>query len=279
MGSWIDEEHRHETGRRSSKGGVGRDPADAFEVHGGQRRTRVEPVPTEPQDDTADRGDRHVVTGWHAAAVPLELAAEPRSERNGTGECDESTDRVHDRRAREVVERRLHRCEPAVRTPDPVAEDRVDEPTHRDAVEQVATEGGTSDHRTGRDRAAGVGEGVLEQEERQERDARRSVGVRRAVQEEVLVTDPLVAGAEHERETERPEQQCAQAGVGDTRDHDVGDFAGSCEPGLQEHEPGLHEEHEERRDQHPHGVHRVDDVVGLRSPASSGRASWRPPWY
>src|ERR1700730_15634294 len=102
MGSWIDEKHRHETGRRSGECRVGRNAADALEVHGRESRARVESIPTEPQDHTADCGDGHVVTGWHATAVPLELAAEPRSERNGTGESDESSDRVHDRRAREV---------------------------------------------------------------------------------------------------------------------------------------------------------------------------------
>ena len=181
MGTWIRDEHRHETGRGGGKRRIGRDPADSLEVHGREGRTRVEAVPTEPQDHTTDRRDRHVVTRWHATAVPLELAPEPRAEGDRAGEGDVAADRVDHRRTCEVVERRLHRREPAVGTPDPVAENRVDEPADGAAVEQVAAEGGPPHHRAGRDSAAGVGEGVLEQEERQERHTRRPVGVRRAV--------------------------------------------------------------------------------------------------
>ena len=204
------------------------------------------------------------MTGRHAAAVTLELAAEARPERDRTGEGDHAADRVHDRGTGEVAERRVHRGEPAVGTPDPVADDRVDEPAHRDAVDEVAAERGAADHRTRRDRAARVGEGELEQEEREERDPDAPVGLGRVVQEEVLVPDPAVPGAEHEREAERPEEDAAQTRVGDALEHDVRDFTGSSEAGFQHHEAGLHEEHEERRDQHPHRVDRVDDVVGLR---------------
>ena len=47
-------------------------------------------------------------------------------------------------------------------------------PLTADAVEEVAAERGATDHRARRDRAARVGERELEQEERQERDARSS---------------------------------------------------------------------------------------------------------
>jgi hypothetical protein len=122
----------------------------------------------------------------------------------------------------------------------------------------------TPDHRTGRDGAAGVGKGELEQEERQERNAGRAVGGGRAVQEEVRVPDPTVACSEHEREAERPEQDAAQTRVGDALEHDVRDFTRPSEPGFQHHEAGLHEEHQERRHQHPHRVEGVDDVVGFQ---------------
>ena len=62
--------------------------------------------------------------------------------------------------------------QPAARTPDPVAEDRVDEAADADAVEQVALEAGAADHGARGDRRAGVGEGELEQEERHERRRR-----------------------------------------------------------------------------------------------------------
>ena len=83
------------------------------------------------------------------------------------------------------------------------------------------------------------------------------------LQEEVLVPDPAVAGAEHERKPERPEQHAAQARVGNAFEHDVRDFTRSPEAGFEHHEPGLHEEHQERGNQHPHRVDRVDDVGRL----------------
>ena len=59
--------------------------------------------------------------------------------------------------------------QPAVRTPDPVADDRVDEAGDADAVEDVAHEAGAADHGARGDGRAGVGEGELEEPERQER--------------------------------------------------------------------------------------------------------------
>ena len=65
-----------------------------------------------------------------------------------------------------------HRGQEAVRTPGPVADDRIDEAGNRHAVEQVADEAGAADHGAGSDRRAGIGERELEDPERQERNAR-----------------------------------------------------------------------------------------------------------
>ena len=73
--------------------------------------------------------------------------------------------------------------------------------------------------------------------------------------------DELVAGAEHEGEAPRPEQEPAEARVGDALEQDVRRLPDAGEARFQHHEPGLHEEHEERGDEHPHRVQRVDDVV------------------
>ena len=86
----------------------------------------------------------------------------------------------------------------------------------------------------------------------------RPVGFRCAVQEEELVADEAVPRAEHEREAPGPEQNAAEAGVDDPLEEDVHRLARPGEPGLEEHEPRLHEEHEERRDERPHRVDRVD---------------------
>ena len=102
-----------------------------------ERRAGVEAVPAEPQDQTADDGDREIVRQHRAAAVALELATQPRPKQMRAGDGDPAADRVHDGRAGEVVEVHAearqevafaaHRGEEAVRTPAPVAEDRIDE--------------------------------------------------------------------------------------------------------------------------------------------------------
>ena len=217
-----------------------------------------------------------VVAGWHAAAVALELAAETGAEDDRAGEGDHAAHRVHHGRAGEVAEAHaaVGGLQEAARAPGPVAEDRVDEAADGEAVEQVALEVGASDHRPRRDRRAGVGEGELEQEERHERDAgvgRPVEGVRRrgAVEEEELVADDAVAEAEHEGEAERPEQQRAQARVDDALLEDVDDLTGPGEAGLEHHEAGLHEEHEERGDKGPGRVDAVDRA-GQRALPSVG---------
>ena len=123
-----------------------------------------------------------------AAAVALEDAAEPRTERNGAGQRDRAADGVHDGGAGEVAEReRLHDRQPAVRSPGPVADDRIDEAGDADAVEDVADEAAAADHGARRDRRARVGEGELEDPERQQRNAGGAVGVGEALQEEAVV--------------------------------------------------------------------------------------------
>ena len=146
-----------------------------------QRAARVEAVPAEPQDQAADRAEDDVVRQHRAAAVALEDAAEARTEGDGAGQRDRAADGVHDGRAGEVVERHAIDRQPAVRTPGPVADDRVDEAGDADAVEDVADEAAAADHRARGDRRAGVGEGELEHPEREQRHAGGAVGVGQAL--------------------------------------------------------------------------------------------------
>ncbi len=210
------------------------------------------------------------MAGRHAAAVALELPTEAWAEHDGAGEGDHAAHRVDDRRAGEVTEpdAGVRVLEEAARPPGPVTEDRVDEPAHAEAVEQVTLEAGPADHGAGRDGRARVGKGELEEEERHERNAgvERAairVGRRGAIEEEELVADDAVAGAEHQGKAERPKQQRAQACVDDALLEDVDDFTSSGEPGLEHHESRLHEEHEECSNEHPGGVGAVDDARDL----------------
>ena len=176
--------------------------------------------------------------------------------------------RVHDGRSGEVTEReRLHDRQPSVRSPRPVADDRIDEAGHADAVEDVADEAAAADHRARRDRRAGVGEGELEDPERQQRDAGRAVGVRRGPAGRSRGADEAVPRLEHEGEAPRPERDTADAGVDDAFDEDVDRFTRARETGLEHHEADLHAEHQERRDQRPR---RVDGVHGRGRAAGVG---------
>ena len=91
----------------------------------------------------------------------------------------------------------------------------------------------------------------------------RAVRRRHAVQEEVLVADEAVAVPELEGEADRPVEESAQARVEHALEEHVDRFPGPGETGLEAHEPGLHEEDQERGNQHPDRVDRTDEVVGV----------------
>src|SRR5262245_22998221 len=156
-----------------------------------------------------------------------------------------------------------HRRQPAVGAPRPVTEDRVDEARHADAVDDIAEESGSSDHRARRDGRARVGERVLEEPEREERDATRAVRRRGALEEEVLGAEEGSPGAEHEREAPGVEEQTTETRVDHALQQHVHRLAGARETGFQHGEAGLYPEDEEGRDERPDGVDRVDDVVAL----------------
>ena len=115
-----------------------------------------------------------------------------------------------------------------------------------------------------RDRRCRVGERELEEEEGEERHRRRLVG-RRGVPCRKKYSCPMkpLPDAELEREADRPVQEAAHARVEHARQQHVDRLSRAGEPGLEGHEAGLHEEDEERGDEHPHRVDRADEVVRL----------------
>src|SRR5438270_5783504 len=92
-------------------------------------------------------------------AIAFEFAAKPRAENDGTCQRDEPADGMNHGRSGEIMEahaqrrkdvpRAAHSREPAVRSPSPVSDYRIDEAGHSDAVKEVADEPGSTDHRTG----------------------------------------------------------------------------------------------------------------------------------
>src|SRR5205085_6746211 len=107
---------------------------------------RVEAVPPEPENQAADRAQDDVVRQRRTAAVAGEHAAQAWAEHDGASKGDCAANRMDDGRSREVAERHGHHGEPAVRPPGPVADDRVNESGHADAVEDVALEAAAADH-------------------------------------------------------------------------------------------------------------------------------------
>src|SRR5665213_3075857 len=162
--------------------------------------------------------------GQHrSATIALECAAEAWAENNRAGQRHKSADRVHDCGPGEIMERhsgrgpemsiRAHHGEPAIRTPGPVTDDRVNESGNGHAVKQVASESGAADHRSRGDSGAGIGESELEYPDRQERDACGFVRGWRALQEEPVIADEAVAVAEHEGKADRVEENAAETSV------------------------------------------------------------------
>ena len=95
-----------------------------------------------------------------------------------------------------------------------------------------------------------------------------------------MPADEGVAAAEHEREAPSPVQKPADAGVEHAFDQHVDGFTISTEAGFEHREARLHAEHEERAEQNPAGVDRVDDVAGRRGLVwigRRGRRGWRTP--
>src|SRR5882762_6520739 len=136
-----------------------------------------------------------------------------------------------------------HQCKLAVWTPGPVADDRVNETGDAEAVKKVADETRPSDHRTGGDGRAGIGEGKLEDPNRKKSDARGFIRCRRILQEEPVVADETVAMGKHKCEADGVEEKPAKAGVHNAFDKHVHCLAGSTEARFEHCESDLHSEH------------------------------------
>src|SRR3569833_124945 len=113
-----------------------------------------------------------------AAAITFELASDSRTKHDRTCQGDEAADRVYDRRTGEVVKPSSkarqevaggsHRGQEPVGSPCPMSDDRVDKSGNGQAIEQLAYEPGSSDHRAGCDRGTGVSKRELEEPDREE---------------------------------------------------------------------------------------------------------------
>ena len=246
--------------------------ADAAEVDA-ERRAGVEPEPAEPQDDHAERGERHVVAR-DRLRLPVDELADARPEEQRSGEPRERALVVDDRRAGEV----LHalREQPAVRAPDPVRHEGVDE-REDDPEHDVHPEPRPLGHRAPDDRERDRRERHLEEvagragNRREPRERRRPDG-------EELVHGRHEAGAADEPVAAVAEGETEADEVVDDRDHaedqnvlgrDVTDVLHPRQPCLEEGEAGLHEEHEDRREDDPDRARGKRELLGAHTRSTS----------
>src|SRR6267154_1344804 len=106
-----------------------------------------------------------------------------------------------------------HGGQPAVRSPGPVSDDRINETRDADAVEKVTDESSASDHCPGGDGRASVGKSELEDPHREERYPSGFIGRRRVLQKEPVIADEPVTVSKHEGKADGVEEDAAQASI------------------------------------------------------------------
>src|ERR1700730_15473281 len=147
LGHQVAVDDRSETGSASSESCIGGDSADAYKIHGRERAPGIEPVPAKPKNEAATDGDSQIMRQHGPTPVALECAAQPWAENDRARQSDESANGMDHSRSSEIMEAHAQRWEdissaahvrqPAVRSPSPVSDDRVNETSDADAVEKV----------------------------------------------------------------------------------------------------------------------------------------------
>src|SRR6267142_4319794 len=208
-----------------------------------------------------------------AAAVALDLATQAWSKSNRSCQGNEAANGVYHCGAREIVKvhskRRqkvshaTHSHKKSVRPPGPVTNDWINKTGNGETVEQVANKSSAANHGAGSDGRAGIGKGKLEKPECQERHATGLISSRHILQEKPVVPDKSVAVAKHECETDSEEENAAETCIDDAFHQDVDGFARATEASLQHGEANLHTKDQERSDQGPNSIQRIDNVIAL----------------
>ena len=255
---------------------------------------RSDPASVEPGlKPNHPKRHRDVVTRDRVGRPVRVVLTAPRTEQGSADQRNHAARHVHHRRARKVdvpmSEPEVHAelRQPAA-APRPVRVHGVDDRADEEAEHRERRELPALRHRPGRDRSGGVHEDHLKQEVREHRGR-----VGHAAQEESRVAEQaprlaaqmqrefvaqLVEATERrhrteaaglQREADRPVREHADAVHHEVHGEGVGGVLGPRETGLHHGEPGLHEHHEEARNQRPHEVdgdrvRRGGGVRGLR---------------
>jgi hypothetical protein len=156
-----------------------------------------------------------------------------------------------------------------------VHDDRVDDQRDQEAVDHVGAELRALRHRPGHDRGRGRREGDLEDEEGGDGEVALPQVVLGdvAADEPAARADEVVARTEREAEAHRGEGEDADREVHHVLHHDVGDVLAPGETRLDQGEPRLHEDHQDRGDQDEDVVQVLLDLrdrVGLLRPRRVG---------
>ena len=259
-GHEVGEEEGSNTGTGSSERGGHGDVSSHGEVIGvshGKGRSRVESVPSNPEDESTEDNEGSRVSG-EGNGVTLSIeTTDTGSNSDGTDKSGNTTSHVDDTRSskvndtkvldglgdnRTVVEGR----HPAVDIPDPVGDDGVDETSEEERVEEVGKEGGTLGDGTGDNGGSSGSEGPLEEPNVE------SV-VSKAVSEEVGASNEtvgVVASTVGKSVTEGPVSEGTGASVEDILKENVHGVLGTNGTSAKHSETGLHEEHEESGNKH-----------------------------
>ncbi|CAB4853590.1 unannotated protein [freshwater metagenome] len=221
----------------------------------GERRTGVEPDPTEPQDAGAEDRERQVVRRHRFLPVTA-----PHTDDQHHGECSGAGIDVDDSAAGEVERTAFE--QPAGGAEHPVGDDRVDDDRPHADEDRVGTElqavsRGPRDQRWGDD-----GEHHLVRHEQQRRDdqcERPGVAGQRIRfgntlhPRKVEVADEPVLAAERQREADRRPEHADEPHREHVLHEHAEDVLAAHHAAIEERESRCHEQHERCRNDHPRG--------------------------
>ncbi|CAL5031088.1 unnamed protein product [Urochloa decumbens] len=234
-------------------------PGRAVRLEDGGEGARVEAVPSEPQEESAEHDERRAVAlERHGPARVVEApdawALDERAPeaRHAADHVDDAgAGEVDDAGAEEERSRGAARGGPPVGGPEPVGHDGVHEPREERRVDEVGDELGPLGDGPRRDPRGGDGEGPLVEEE-----VVVEPGPREVLEPEELLPDEAVGGrAEGEGEAEEVVEERARGGVQHVGQHDVHGVLGADGPRAEHGEPELHREDEVGREEKVRGVH------------------------
>src|SRR5918994_257744 len=244
-----------------------------------ERRAWVEAEPAEPEDQHAERDERHVVARNRVRpSVGVELA-DPRPEQQRPGQRGERSLVVDDRRAGEVLH--PHGKQPAVRVPDPVRDDRVDD-REDDAEREVDPELRPLRHRAPDNRERDRGEYDLE-EVRGAGGNRSEPGKRLGADREQLIRrgseprsadEPVPAVPERDSEADEVVNERRYSEHQHVLRRDVPGVLHPRQARLEERETSLHEHDQNGRDDDPDRARGDDQLLGRHTRSTS--SSLRP---